>query len=228
MRTITRFLTLAFLMLVASCGEEPTPAPKPTPTPTPPTPAEVAVSSVSLNQSTAELMIGETVTLSATVSPSNATNKSVSWTSSDANVVSVSAGTVKGIGIGTATVTASAGGKSASCAVTVVKGGLPEGELPPSNEIWYTTQDNKPLSLVNNQGSCTLASNTYSKGMGILRFSGPLTSLDVISSDPQQCARLTGLLIPDCVETIGNHIFWDATGIKEFRIPASLKRVPTS
>ena len=224
MRTITRFLTLAFLMLVASCGEEPTPAPKPTPTPTPPTPAEVAVSSVSLNQSTAELMIGETVTLSATVSPSNATNKSVSWTSSDANVVSVSAGTVKGIGIGTATVTASAGGKSASCAVTVVKGGLPEGELPPSNEIWYTTQDNKPLSLVNNQGSCTLASNTYSKGMGVLRFSGPLTSLDVISSDPQQCARLTGLLIPDCVETIGNHVFWDATGIKEFRIPASLKR----
>lgn len=223
MRTITRFLTLAFLMLVASCGEEPTPTPKPTPTPTPTPPTPVAVSSVSLNQSAVDLIIGETVNLTASVSPNNATDQAITWTSSDASVASVVAGSVKGVGIGTATITATAGGKSASCTATVVKGGFPDGQLPSSNEIWYTTKDNKPLSQVINQGSCTLTANTYSKGMGVLRFSGPLSSLNVISSDPKQCSHLTGLLIPDCVETIGDHIFWDASDIKEFRIPASLK-----
>jgi hypothetical protein len=216
MRKLTSLLIVALLMVVGSCEEQPTP--KPTPTPTP-----VAVTSVSLNKTTIDLIIGETSTLTVTVSPSNATDQAVTWTSSDANVASVTAGTVKGIGLGTATITATAGGKSASCAVTVAKGGFPEGELPPSNEIWYTTSDNKPLSMVNNQGSCTLTSNTYSKGMGILRFSGPLTRFERVSNDDGQGARITGLLIPDSVEQIGQNIVWSSPAIKEFRIPASLR-----
>ena len=114
MRKLTGFLTLVLLMLVMGCGEEPTPAPTPTPTPTP-----VAVTSVTLNQTLAELAVGETVILTAVVSPSNATDKTITWSSSNSGVATVSGGTVKGVAEGTATITASAGGKSATCSVKV-------------------------------------------------------------------------------------------------------------
>ncbi len=169
-------------------------------------------------------MIGETITLSATVSPNDASDKSVTWTSSDANVASVTAGTVKGIAAGSATITATAGDKKADCTVTVVQGGFPDGNLPQSNEIWYTTSDNKPLTFANNQGTSTLTSNTYSKGMGILRFSNPVTSLEApISDKPEDCSRLTGILVPEGLERIKKDLFLQIPNIKEFRVPASLK-----
>lgn len=99
--------------------------PKPAdPTPTPdPTPSVVKVSSVSLNPSSLSLTKkGQTARLSATVSPSNATNKSVTWSSSNSNVATVSNGVVTAVGNGSATITATAAdgsGKRASCAVTV-------------------------------------------------------------------------------------------------------------
>lgn len=82
------------------------------------TPQNVAVSSVKLSQTSATLEVGKSVTLSATISPSNATNKNVTWKSSS-GAVTVSNGKVTAKSAGTATVTATAGGKSASCTVTV-------------------------------------------------------------------------------------------------------------
>ena len=224
MRKLTRLLTASLLILAWACESPNNSEPDPTPTPTPtPTPAPVEVSSVSLNQTSVDLVIGETVTLSATVSPSDATDKNVTWSSSDSNVASVTDGTVKGIALGSATITAAAGDKKASCTVTVVNGGFPEGELPPGNEIWYTTSDNKPIALVNDQGSCILASNTYSKGMGVLSFQGPLTSIEVpLTSNDDDGLRLTGILIPEGVERIGKDFLLRVPNIKEFRIPSSL------
>lgn len=97
--------------------------PKPAdPTPTP-TPSVVKVSSVSLNPSSLSLTKkGQTARLSATVSPSNATNKSINWSSSNNNVATVSNGMVTAVGNGSATITATAAdgsGKRASCSVTV-------------------------------------------------------------------------------------------------------------
>lgn len=102
-------------------------------------------------------------------------------------------------------------------------GGFPEGELPADNEIWYTTRENKPVKEVNDQGSCTLVSNTYSKGMGVLRFSGPITRLEAIVNDYESNMSLTGILVPDCVEFIGNDFLGRTPNIKEFRVPAALK-----
>lgn len=85
-------------------------------------PEEIAVSSVSLSQATAEMIIGETVQLTASVQPSNATDKSIVWASSKQSVATVSSsGVVTAIAEGTSTVTASAGGKSATCTITVSK-----------------------------------------------------------------------------------------------------------
>ena len=80
----------------------------------------VPVSSITLDQDSITLMIDQTFTLTATVGPDNATDKTVTWSSSDASVATVDAsGKVKGIKEGTATITAKAGAQSATCTVTV-------------------------------------------------------------------------------------------------------------
>ena len=81
----------------------------------------VPVTGISLNKTSASTKIGGTVELIATVNPSNATNKTVIWASSNADVATVTGGVVKGIKVGTATITATTadGLKTASCTVKV-------------------------------------------------------------------------------------------------------------
>ena len=81
--------------------------------------ATVPVASVSLNKNALTLTEGDSETLTATVSPDNATSKTVSWSVSPAGFATVSGGVVKAVKAGSCVVTASCGGKSASCAVTV-------------------------------------------------------------------------------------------------------------
>ena len=84
----------------------------------------VAVTGVSLDKATASLDEGETDTLALILSPGNATNQNVVWSSSNPGVATVTAtGVVTGISYGTATitVTTSDGGYTASCVVTVFK-----------------------------------------------------------------------------------------------------------
>lgn len=80
---------------------------------------EVPVQSVSLSAVTMTLNEGESKTLTATVLPANATNKTVVWSVLPTGFATVANGVVTGIKAGNCTVTATAGGKSASCAVTV-------------------------------------------------------------------------------------------------------------
>lgn len=79
----------------------------------------VAVESVTLNRTSAEVEVGQNVTLIATVHPDNATFRTVTWTTSNNSVATVSMGTVTARGEGTATITAACGGKSASATITV-------------------------------------------------------------------------------------------------------------
>ena len=84
-------------------------------------PASVAVSSVGLNSTSITLKNIRNYKLTATVSPSNASNKTIIWTSSNSNVARVDAnGNVTAVNAGTATITAkSNNGKIATCKVTV-------------------------------------------------------------------------------------------------------------
>jgi len=75
---------------------------------------------VTVTPSRIEIIEGESAVLSASVSPEAASDRVVSWSSSDRSVATVDkAGTVHGLRPGTATVTATAEGKSGTCAVTV-------------------------------------------------------------------------------------------------------------
>jgi hypothetical protein len=95
-------------------------------------PATVAVTGVTLSPTSATLILGETepLTLSATVAPADATDKSVTWTSSNTSVATVSnEGVVTAVAAGTATITVTATNgtdvttddQTATCTVTVAE-----------------------------------------------------------------------------------------------------------
>lgn len=80
---------------------------------------DIEVSGITLNYLSKTLTAGESINLSATVTPSNATDKSISWSTSNSSVATVSNGYVVSHSAGTAYITASANGNSATCTVIV-------------------------------------------------------------------------------------------------------------
>ena len=85
------------------------------------TAATVPVTGVTLNKTSTSLYVGDTETLTATVQPGNASNQTVTWSTSDASVATVENGVVRATGRGTATITVTTedGEKTATCTVTV-------------------------------------------------------------------------------------------------------------
>ncbi len=87
---------------------------------------DVAVTSVKLDKSNVSLEVGNgavitSTVLKANITPSNATNKTLTWSTSNSKVATVSSGTVKAVGEGSATITVKTkNGKTATCKVTVV------------------------------------------------------------------------------------------------------------
>ena len=80
----------------------------------------VPVESITLSREKANLLVGRSTTATATINPTNATNKTVKWTSSDTSVATVTNGKITAVGAGTATITATTNnGKTATVAVTV-------------------------------------------------------------------------------------------------------------
>lgn len=87
-----------------------------------PEPPSIVVTGVTVSPATASVKVGATVPLSATVAPANASNKNVTWSSSDQSKATVNAsGVVTGVAVGSATITATTadGNKTATSAVTV-------------------------------------------------------------------------------------------------------------
>ena len=82
-------------------------------------PENIDVTGIALDNTEVTLAEGETITLTATVTPADATDKTVTWSSSDATVATVEEGVVMAVAAGSTFITAQAGEMSAVCAVTV-------------------------------------------------------------------------------------------------------------
>ncbi len=82
--------------------------------------AATPATGITLDKTALDMYIGDTVTLTATVTPAAATDKTVTWSSSDTGVVTVDNGKIKAVGKGKATITAkTVNNKTATCEVTV-------------------------------------------------------------------------------------------------------------
>ena len=131
------------------------------------------VSGVSLNKTTLSLVAGTNETLTATVAPTDATNKEVTWSSSNEAVATVdAAGKVTAVVAGTADITATTkdGGKTATCSVTVtaaidyswlkvaaiaVEGNNAKLVGPDADKFTLFYIDNQPATLTNGQADLT-------------------------------------------------------------------------
>lgn len=115
----------------------------------------VEISSVSISQPSAEMVIGETLQLRATISPSNASDKNVTWSSSKQSVATVDEnGLVTAIAEGDAIIYASAGGKRDQCEIIVNKkfpSGSEDSSSDPVESITSITLDRTDVSLSPNE-----------------------------------------------------------------------------
>ncbi len=86
----------------------------------------IPVTGITLNKTEVEMDVGKTLQLSVTIKPSNATDRKVSWTTSDQSIATVSSkGLVTTKKTGTVTITAQVGGKKAVCLIEVEDAGIP-------------------------------------------------------------------------------------------------------
>ena len=128
---------------------------------------EIQINSISLNQSSAKLGRGGEVKLYATFSPSNATNKVITWTSSNNSIASVnSSGLVTGHTKGQAVIIATASnGKTAKCVINVTNDSIQVTSLKLSSKQYLVKVNNKvgitPIITPNNATNqkITLTSN---------------------------------------------------------------------
>ena len=105
------------------------------------------IKSIRLNKENITVYVGDTYKLTATVSPSDASNKKLNWTTSNQNTVTVSGGKISAKKAGTATITAKAtdgSGKKATCKVTVKKRSVKSIKL---NKTKASLYEGKTLSL---------------------------------------------------------------------------------
>ena len=80
----------------------------------------IPVSGIKLNKSILNMLVGSSEILTQTINPSNATNKNVTWSSSDASVATVENGKITAKKVGTAIITVTASGYRATCTVKVI------------------------------------------------------------------------------------------------------------
>lgn len=93
---------------------------------------EIGVESVELSQTEAELNVGESMELTATVTPEDAADKTVVWASEDDAVATVVDGVVTAVAVGETNITATAGGVTATCAVKVLPVAVEDVEVSQS------------------------------------------------------------------------------------------------
>lgn len=121
--------------------------------------AGIQVSNIELSQTTATLTTGDALTLTATVTPDNADDKTFTWTSSDETVATVTAaGIVSALAAGTATITATANdgsGVSASCTITVANATAPAfySEVAAGKFLIINAATGKALGGANSYGT---------------------------------------------------------------------------
>jgi uncharacterized protein YjdB len=148
----------------------------------------ITVTSVTLDTATAEIEVEQTVQLTASVSPEDATNQTVTWSSSDEDVATVSDGLVTAVATGSAiiTVTTEDGAKTATCDVTVAEATISvESVSLDTADCTMFTNDTKQLTATVSPEEATNQTVTWSstdEDVATVSDSGLVTAVAVGSA----------------------------------------------
>ena len=158
----------------------------------------VSVNGVSLDQTNLSLEEGKTATLTATVSPSSATNKTITWSSSNTSVATVSlSGVVTAMSAGSATITCTTedGAKEAICVVTV---------SPATVSVTGVSLDNTSLSLEEGKTATLTATVSPSNATNkAVTWSSSNTSVATVSTSGVVTAKSAGSATITCTTEDG-------------------------
>ena len=202
--------------------------------------SSVNVTSITLSPSSASLTVGDTQQLTATISPSNATNKDVTWSSSNTDVATVnSSGFVTANSVGSATITCKANdgsGVTATCEVTTEmgNGSLFTGKTEEGIEMTFKVISAKDKTC---QVGCDDRDIDYMQGSAIPKTtSGTVTipySVDgynvigIGGNAFYECKEIEKIILPTSITYIGNHAFGYST-ITSLEIPNNITWIGSS
>jgi uncharacterized protein YjdB len=213
----------------------------------------VQVIGISLSQTTAKVVEDDSVALTATISPPNATNRATTWSSSDYGIASVvtdgSLIMIFGKRAGTALITAQTndGGYTAKCVVTVVgkaSDSLSDFILNGSTLTGYRGKggkvaipnailsiadgaftDNATIQSVSIENpNCKLGVGVFARCVNLQTVILPSNITVIPESTFYDCGNLKYATIPDSVVTIGKNAFRN-TGIVGIALPQSLTTI---
>ena len=187
----------------------------------------IKVTDISLNYTILSLVKGDERQLRATITPSNATDKTVKWTSSNNNVATVSDnGQVTAVGRGKATITCKANdgsGVQATCDVSV-------SSVKPWTTFTFKTVEGVEMKFYSrNDGTCFVSSPAID-----VNTTGPITipseaeGLKVTRIDGNSfynCRKITKVTIPNTVEAIGGNAFQNCSALESAVLGNNLKEL---
>ena len=162
----------------------------------------VLVTDITLSSTSLSIVKGNTSTLTATIAPSNASNKTVTWKTSNSNVTTVnSSGNVTAVGVGTATITCTVSdgsGKSATCGVTVTSQILATG----------ITLNNTSLNLIQgNTSKLTATVSPSNASNNAVTWTTSDSSIATVDASGNVTAVGSGTAIITCAANDGSGVF---------------------
>ena len=183
----------------------------------------VPVESITLDPKNLELEVGETLTISATVLPENATDKTVVWSSLNREIATVDdKGAVTGVAIGETTVTVQAGDITAQCPVVVT--GVPaETVMLDKNTLELKEGETFTLTatvLPENATDKTVVWSSLNETVATVDASGTVTAVSAGNAVIKAAAgevegvclvTVTAPVVPSASANIGDYFYSDGT-----------------